>query len=671
MKTKKKNTNPIEGKWWILPAVLSVTIFALAAWGFWQFNQFLLFDDEFGYWTGSAYLTGTDWISISSGIPYYSYGYGFFILTPIRLLFPTGPLMYKAALVVNSLLLVGSFWIARYVTAQLFPKTDSAFRDIVCALCQVYPAYLVFSHIAWAECFLVFAFWVFVWLSLRVINKPSVLNHVGVAATVMLLYVIHQRTLAVAIATVMVMIWMFVTDPGRRSNVIVFGITMGVLMLTHSLIKTDLLDQYYHNRTQHYFVLALIPLAVMLVVGLFYVDRKHRKILLALGAIGAAVFAFYMFLKFDFSDTYTNNTRIYLNELSGQMNKLKSILTVQGFAHLIQSIMGKWFYLTMSSLLAMWWSAEAFGRKLIEYGGELKDKKKAHQLHKMETGMGVWYVWLLLTFVGSFMISAIYMIETNRNDVLLYGRYVEHMLGIYIIIGVMALTQDKNWLKKMGIYAAIGVVCGWICEKILDGLNMTTYQAYHCVYTAPFLEKGEPVDGGVWNFTIFAVIFCVIGVCILKAGSGSRGYKPKTFSWKLILPVGMTVMFCYIAYGLVFGTMAEKQELRVTNICAVADWLDKVDQGEGHKIYYCEDTESRYWSESFQFLLKDRPVTMIKSSDIDLTEEAFYLSGDGFVDFAGYQENMYCIRKSYQFAVSVPQGTELENRAKKLRGEIK
>ena len=64
----------MERRRWILPSILSVVLFLVAIWGIENFNQLLLYDDEFGYWMASAYLTGTDWTSVGSGIPYYSYG---------------------------------------------------------------------------------------------------------------------------------------------------------------------------------------------------------------------------------------------------------------------------------------------------------------------------------------------------------------------------------------------------------------------------------------------------------------------------------------------------------------------------------------------------------------------------------------------------------------------
>ncbi|MBR1771744.1 MAG: hypothetical protein IJ747_06910 [Lachnospiraceae bacterium] len=675
---------------WLFPILCSVVIFVLAIWGIDQFHQFLLFDDEFGYWTGSAYLTGTDWKSVASGIPYYSYGYGMLVLTPIRLLISSPPLMYKAAIVVNALFLVASFWLARYVTKQLYPDCAPLLRDGLCFLCQVYSCYLVFSHIAWAECLLVFAFWVFVWLSLRVIQKPGIWNHVGIAVNAVALYVIHQRTLSVIIATVMIMILLFVREKERRKDVIVFGMTLGGLLFLHSLLKTDLLGTYYQSTMGHSRIILFAIAACVMALGLFFVDPKRRRILIAMAAVALAGGLIYYLTGARTAAPVADNARVQVNDFAGQLHKLRSIFTWDGFVSLFQSIVGKWFYLTMSTCLLIWWSMEKLFAQSIAYIRQLwaqrrpqdaaaaatgaakksaaapkKTGKKAGKKTKEQETVGeltVWYIWLLLMFLGNFMIAAIYMIDVTRNDILLYGRYTEHMLGIYIIIGAMVYLRDKYWVGKTMVYVCVAGISGVICEYVLDRLGLTSYQAYHSMYTSLFLQKDVPPYDAMYYFTAFGIGVSLAVLLLLRwRGPGKQTWIPRT----LIL-VPLTVLFCKIAYGMVFDTMASKQDLRVYNIISLVEALQQVDGEAGNNIYYCRDTEARYWSESFQFLMPDTPVTVIDTTQVDPEEEAFYITGDDFVGVPGYAENFYCIGKSYQFAVSVGSDTELAKRARKL-----
>lgn len=595
----------MERRRWILPSILSVVLFLVAIWGVENFNQLLLYDDEFGYWTASAYLTGTDWTSVTSGIPYYSYGYGFLILTPIRLLFSDPSTMYQAAIVVNALLLVASYWIARNVTKQLFEDAHWALIDMVCFVVMLYPSNIVFSHIAWAECTLVFVFWVFVWLSLRVIKAPTLYNHIGLACVVMGLYVVHQRTLAVTIATVMVMAWCFYVDKGRRKNILVFAGVMVVLMVVHTLIKTDLQDTFYMN-----------------------------------------------------------NLKVRVNEFDSQVDKLGGFFVGEGLGDLIQSVIGKWFYLFTATLMMAWWGAEALFKNAIAYVKTVISEFKKNK-NGLPMDASVWYTWLLLAFGGNFMIAAIYMNGMGRNDMLLYGRYTEYMIGAYFVIGFMAFFKDEKWLSKMMVYVPVALGCGVYCQSILDKHGLTSYQAYHSIATSLFLEKGVSPEGAVLGFAATGFAVSALTMIILKA-------KPwKKWDWlrKGSAFVGMSILFVVTAYGMVFGVMTEKQLLRIVNIQNIVGWIEQVDETGSQKVYYCSDTESRYWSESFQFLLDEKPLTVIKSNEIDLEEDAFYIVGKGYVQLDGFDDYFYCIKQSNQFALIVNKYGDLAETAIEIKGE--
>ncbi len=591
---------------WILPSVLSLVLFVLAVRGIENFNQLLLFDDEFGYWTASAYLTGTDWKSVASGIPYYSYGYGFLVLTPIRLLISSTEAMYQAAIIANALLLVGSYWIARTVTGQIFEDMNRAALDIICFVIMLYPSNIVFSHIAWAECLLVFVFWVFVWVSLRVIKKPSIWNHVGVAVSAMILYMIHQRTIAVAIATVMVMAWCFVIDRSRRKNIVIFAVTLGVLIGLHCFIKEDLINDYYYN-----------------------------------------------------------NVKIAVNNMEGQVGKLTAIFTGEGFVNLIKSIMGKWFYLFVATLMMFWWGAEFL---LKEAGVCLKSgwngvrKKNTDGL----TGqLSLWYTWLLLAFLGNFMVAAIYMGGGgSRNDNLIYWRYTEYMIGVYFICGIIAFLKDEKWLFKMMIYIPVTIGCGWWCQKILNALNVTAYQAYHSICTSLFLEKGASAKGAVMGYAVGGLTAAMLFMLILK----SKPWKKMNWFKSGIAVCGTIVIYSVIAYSMIFGVMTDKQCLRIANIRNIVSWIEWLDEDANYPVYYCRDTESRYWSESFQFILDEKPLSVITSDMIMPEEDAFYIVGVDFLMSEEFEQRYYCVKKSSQFAVIVPADLELVDRARKLAG---
>lgn len=606
MDISKKVGDLLERRRWILPSLFSAIIFFVAIWGIGNFNQLLLYDDEFGYWMASAYLTGSDWKSVGSGIPYYSYGYGFLVLTPIRLLFSTPSVMYKAAIVANALLLVASYWIARNVSKQIFEKTNWILMDAVCFLVMLYPSNIVFSHIAWAECTLVFVFWVFVWLSLRVIQKPSLLNHIAIAFNVMLLYAVHQRTLAVAIATVMIMAWYFYTDKNKRKNILAFAITMLLLIVVHKLIKTDLIDNFYYNNAK--------------------VDR---------------------------------------NNIEGQVGTLSKLFTGEGIGKLLTSIIGKSFYFLVATLTMAWWAVGFFQKTIHAYLKEAAMRFKKKRIVKPVPALSIWYLWIALAFLGTFMISAIFLLDVHRNDILVYGRYVEYMLGIYFIIGIEKFFEDEEWLSKTPWIVLLALCGAWFCQSVLDGYELTAYQAYHSIATSLFLEKGSAADGALWHFAVWGAV-CSVGVMLICR---AKPWKKADILRKLGVVCAIAGVFVYIAYGMVFGVMTDKQCLRIVNIQNIITWIDQVDEDRSENVYYCSDTESRYWSESFQFLLGETPLSVIRTDQIKSEEDAFYIVGNSFLSTDAFYDDYYCIKQTNQFSLVVRNDGELVKEAHKIKGE--
>ena len=163
-------------------------------------------------------------------------------------------------------------------------------------------------------------------------------------------------------------------------------------------------------------------------------------------------------------------------------------------------------------------------------------------------------------------------------------------------------------------------------------------------------------------YTMMGLAVSTFAMLLVKA-------KPwRQFDWVRIgialCPV--IILFHVTAYTMISGTMMEKQNLRIINITYLVDKINQIDPEASKRVYYCSDTESRYWSESFQFHLKDTPLTVTTSSEIDPDSDDFYIVGNDFVHTVGFDEEFYCIKESYQFAGIVNADGELAQKAKEL-----
>ena len=260
------------------------------------------------------------------------------------------------------------------------------------------------------------------------------------------------------------------------------------------------------------------------------------------------------------------------------------------------------------------------------------------------------------------MVCAISMKFGGRNDMLVYGRYNEYMIGIYFIIGIVAFLKDEKWISKVMVYSLVALICGWFCQNLINESNTTSYQAYHSICTSLFLEKGSSPVGGILAYTIIGLTVAIFVMLMLK-----------TIPWKKLDWVRIGIALCPIiiffhvtAYTMISGTMMDKQNLRIINITYLVNKINQIDPDADKRVYYCSDTESRYWAESFQFHLKNTPLIVTTSSEIDPYSDDFYIVGNDFVHADGFDEEFYCIKESYQFAVIVNADGELARKAKEL-----
>ena len=94
----------------IVRAILGAVIFVLVIYNISELKQICVIDDEFGYWGTSAYLSGYDWTGLSGTSPYYGYGMSFIHMWLFKM-FDNSVTMYRAAIVLNGIMLVISYYI--------------------------------------------------------------------------------------------------------------------------------------------------------------------------------------------------------------------------------------------------------------------------------------------------------------------------------------------------------------------------------------------------------------------------------------------------------------------------------------------------------------------------------------------------------------------------------
>lgn len=661
---KIKRIFSIKLNWRIVVlAIFSVAIYLIASNGYVNFNQPTLFDDEFGYWLGSAYLMGDDWSEVAKYTAYYSYGYGFLIGAPLRLFFSQA-FVYNAAIQVNALLLVVSFLIACYMSGKLIPQIKDYYRFVFCFVLCIYPSYIVFSHMTLAECLLIFLFWVFVWLSHRVMAKPTYLNHAALGLLIVMLYAVHQRTFAVIIATILVLFVLYTVEWEKRLYLVCFYGVFVLAFLGHCYIKADLLQRYHGVNPGSNKTIYVLLIVGAIYLGLLYLPKKIIQKLIPIAFVLVCIGLFWLGTRFLYSNNAVALTHVTNNNLAGQTGKIKYILSKQGAWTFLFSLTSKALYLMLSTCLLIYWGIEKCLREMIrlviDICKDIKGKLKYSIDHKQ-----LWYSWLLLIFLGSFAIMAIFMVIFTRVDCLLYGRYVEHIIGIYVMLGMGHLLQDKKWWIKLIVMGAATLLFGYIASELVQKSGIHNYSPYHVVYMDYWIQKYGDHAGAILAFSREGLVIGAAVTCILKMATKNRIHELKI----ILLTAAITVGFVYSGKQVIDNNILRYQYTRNKNYRPIVWEIEKYNDNLNYKVYYCKNTEQLFWSQLFQFFLGHEPLHMIDTDEIVPKEEAFYVMGITQTDREGFYDKYYPIKTTEKYVLCTNRGTELEAMIRAKKGE--
>lgn len=282
--------------------VFVLLLFCYYMYSIYQIYSFELIPDEFGYWTYAATLSGCDWSDIVSLGSYYSFGYTL-ILYPIFQIFQDSVAAYRAAVTFNFLLMIIAYFVLLKNIMRLQEEKKRTIPLIlITGIAILYPSWLHYSRSTMTEIVVMIMYIIICMLMTFYLDnhKPGIL--VALIISLIYIYTVHMRTVAILIAA---------------------AITLIVYAVTHSNI----------NRKKT----AQITLVIIFGVVLFTVATYIKKYIT--GNI--------------YTDTAQNMVKY--NDYSGQVGKLKSIFTIVGFRNLIISVLCKIWYLGLASFGLFYW----------------------------------------------------------------------------------------------------------------------------------------------------------------------------------------------------------------------------------------------------------------------------------------------------------------------------
>jgi hypothetical protein len=667
-----------------LELALAVVILAWALYRFREATMPILLDDEFAYWSNSSFFMGTDWISVTENVGYYSYGYSL-ILTLIRLFlqfmsYRGWAETYQAAVMVNAVFLVISFAIAVTISKRYLHNLKPYLRIIVCFVAVAYPSNMIYAHTTMTECTLTFLFWIFAYTAMRVIDKPGILNHMALAAVSFYMYTVHQRSLAILITSVLLVAYIRLNRINRMRHIVSYSLCMYIIYIVHSEIKSVLqsvnylgnqpvslsesLSSVLTGRT----LLTLAAIAAVL-IWFWIIDKGFVRTasVIAAAAVIAGIVMFFRAGGLDFlAAKGANQDRLSTNDFSGQWEKIVNIFSVRGLIRLGTSIVGKWFYLAAGTGVVICWGMKDTIKNTFWMTIESIKRAGNAILHRDNTPLSkvsgdwtshIWFLMMFFAWAGTFMICAIYKEGLYKVDDLVHGRYIEFLIGMLIIISADSFYKDKHWFRTWIICMALLVAAGAYCQYVYDELQRTEFELAHATMFGRIFWNYESPTGKVKALLGYVLPLSTVFVMLSKAfGRYITNHKVTLarYAVALIIPVAV---WHHIATAIIDNYVVVRNEKQSGALPGVAGWIPVVSGSS--KIYFVNDWFSYKQAELLQFMVADRSLIYAGLDEVTLDEDAIYIINSKMLGDARVQEKCEVIRQSGDYCIALNKNLEL------------
>lgn len=509
------------------------------------FNRIYIIGDEFGYWANASLFAGCDWKEVAKVNPYYSYGYSL-LLAPLFML-KDSALMYKAAIVMNAVFLSLAAVFAYSIVHQLHKNFSAKTAAIMSMAVVLYPNNIFSASTTQCETLLILLYTIVFWCIYKYTVESKVKYLWAGLFTSCFMYMVHMRSLGVLIGTAICV----------------------VLSLA--------------EKKEWKFVIGTILLVVLFVC--LYNDIKELIV----------------------DVLYLNNTTTAVNDYSGQVNKVAAILSLKGIKNLLISVLGKFFYLGLSTCFLFYWMLIALIKKAAEFVVKIGHRENIEFRDYMIS------LFMILTIGSTFCITAIASLEPYRIDALFYGRYNEMIIIPVLIVGMIEMYQTSDRIKYMIPMIVGQFLLAIITYRVLE-INETTnvYGNNMCVLAA--LAKKANGEYIYPYFTVNATIkVTVVAIVCVMLLSCYKNYKKAVMIGTMLT----AVFWCY--HGVLWQESAVMRFQRKTADVALTEMVQSRNSTEiqGYYSSNCDNIVKL----SFDFLQYILPEYNVKLDSCDNIEE--------------------------------------------------
>lgn len=521
-------------------------IFGLFQLSVFNIYGFSLYPDEFGYWASAATHVGYDWSTIASLGSYYSFGYSL-LLTPILFVFKGGLAAYRAAIAVNYILIALSFMLLYRLMVRLFNDRDHLRSILICAVAVLYPPWILYSQMTMAESLIIFLYILLCYLLVEYIFKPDVIKLILLVFVSLYLYSVHMRTIGVIIAVFVTYMVMGFKDEKNRKLTVIMIIAASVAVILFVFLKRKTIGNVFSTATQE---------------------------------------------------------DIEINGYGGQIWKIKDIFTAEGFRNFLVEILGKTYYLVVSTygLLIFAVMSMIKGIRAVFVRNTLRKKEACRVYFKL---------FLFMSLIGEILISSVFLHMSDRADMLFYGRYDEFIAPVIIAVGLFEVYDIlRNGRIARYMITAISISLGVIAVvplfiKYLKDKEFPSLRGYFVTGISYLNEYNE------YDPTLYVWRTALVGVALVLIMFITVWVTSK-YSWSTFL-IGILIV-CQI---LLSFRLSDQWTYRINGyVYSNNAIMDELKEHPERAIYYLNIDEN-FFIDFFQFGMPKREIIVVSPEELD------------------------------------------------------
>lgn len=466
------------------------------------------------------------------------YSYGYsLVLYPILKFTKDAILAYRIAITINMLLTCFSGWLIWKSLKELFPEPNKMMLTYAAGIGMFYPSLVFFMQMTLTESLLTALYMLTCYLVIKLYQHQKVTTAIALIIILVYMYFVHMRTVGVIIAGVITMIIMVIKFPSFRRKGMIALGLLAILVMIGALLKQEVIRQVF---------------------------------------------------------TEADPNVLATNDYAGSIGTIKEIFTFSGMIQFIMGCMGKAFYLMMASFGLVYWAVKYLGKQWIQLVRKTI-KKEIFHLNEIIS------IFLLLSLLGQFFISAIFMFRPGRIDGIVYGRYNEYMIPIFIGIGMIELFRSKKIFKETLI---VGLCTGLAVPAInflIHKGNLTDIQGYFMLGISYLLDDANfdaaSYFGNAYLLGFAMMLFVALCVWLCKIREGN-------YLWLffiIVLEIGLTILVSH-KYTYAFNSTFYSDTKVYKEV--------QMEIEEDSTITYLHEN-GRLYIKSIQFLLMEEQIQII------------------------------------------------------------